>query len=794
VHKALIMRSIIGMNPGAKSHPLLLAALILGFLAVRAAATTYYVDINSTNPTPPYTTWSTASTDIQSAVNQTTNGDDVLVNPGVYQSGGQVAPDGSTNAVVVTNAVTVQSVNGAAVTSIDGSNTMRCVYLTDGVSLIGFTLTNGSVPYPGAGGGAYCTSTNAMLGNCTLINNSAGNNGGGALSGSLFNCTIVGNTVGYYFGSGGGLSCSFASDCDIEQNKGGGWGGGAAACQLSHCTLANNSVQSENGGGADSSTLEGCIVTANHAYVAGGGANSCTLDNCVVSSNGGGNGAGGVANCLLTNCTVAEDSSYGGTGGAEGSTLNNCILYDNGSAYGGANFDNNCVINYSCTMPLPTNGVGNITNAPLFVNEAGGDFHLQPGSPCINAGNNSSTVSTVDLDGNARIAIGTVDMGAYEYQSLTPFVLIQSDYTNTVPGIALNFSGTIVHGVFSETSWDFGDGTVVSNQPTVSHSWARAGNFPVVFSASGPYGTGSATVLVHVEPAPIGPAQTNLFSGSKANITLSPGFYEITAYGAHGAYGGSGQYGAISFGGPGAEMSAEFYFSVPTTLTLLVGGGGLAGVGYPGSGGGGGGSFVVDGSLPLVIAGGGGGGGTNPGNSVGTGNPGLSITTGGTSDGGNGGTNGSGGGNGGEGGGGGGGYDGSGANGLGFGPTGGGGGPNTSGGASFIGGGTGGIGVGPGDGTGGGNGGFGGGGGGGYIGGGGGGGYSGGGAGTYLGGGGGGSYVDSSAIAILNETSGAGDGSVNGEIIITAVSPPSFHSTINAAFKPNSARRANGHL
>src|SRR5271157_5618184 len=103
-----------------------------------------------------------------------------------------------------------------------------------------------------------------------------------------------------------------------------------------------------------------------------------------------------------------------------------------------------------------------------------------------------------------------------------------------------------------------------------------------------------------------GHAQTGqyLFSGSETTITLNPGTYDITAYGAQGGT------GAIPYGfagGLGAEMSGEFYFSANTTLTLLVGG---AGAGSGGGGGGGGGSCVVNGSTPLVIAGGGGGGGT----------------------------------------------------------------------------------------------------------------------------------------------------------------------------------------
>lgn len=53
---------------------------------------------------------------------------------------------------------------------------------------------------------------------------------------------------------------------------------------------------------------------------------------------------------------------------------------------------------------------------PLLVNPAAGDLHLNAGSPAINAGENlpSSQIGTVDIDGNARIINGVVDLGADE--------------------------------------------------------------------------------------------------------------------------------------------------------------------------------------------------------------------------------------------------------------------------------------------------------------------------------------------------------------------------------------------
>jgi hypothetical protein len=273
-----------------------------------------------------------------------------------------------------------------------------------------------------------------------------------------------------------------------------------------------------------------------------------------------------------------------------------------------------------------------------------------------------------------------------------------------------------------------------------------------------------------------------LFSGSETQITLPPGTYIITGYGAPGGYPAN----AFQESGLGAKMSGEFNFSASTTLTLLVGGGGSEN--YDGGGGGGGGSFVVESNTPLVIAGGGGGcgygGGDNGAVSTNGDNGGGANRYGGVERG-YGGKGGGGGGGGdyaeyGDYGGGGGGFlgNGGGTNGYVF-----------VGGFSFENGGAGGAGSG----YSGGSGGFGGGGGGNVLdlgaGGafGGGGGYSGGGGGEVNyddGGGGGGSIIDSSAITNLTEISGIAspDDPGNGEIIIIAVPPPPLAITTGAAF------------
>ncbi len=346
------------------------AGMAVGFAAMTSPAAIHYVDASGTNPVSPYTNWVTAATNIQNAVDAASSGELILVTNGVYATGGRIWSDSGTNRVTLTNSATLQSVNGPAVTMIVGGRAVgaslttatRCVGMGNNAVLSGFTLTNGEAGggnYPSGGGVAGITAGNCTVTNCVLIGNLATNSlGGGAYRATLINCKLIGNSAGK--------------------------GGGASACALVNCLVVSNTATSSGGGvygdhTTGVSSLTNCTIVGNAALSAGGGVNN------------GGNGA-----------------------------MNNCLAYYN-IAPSGSNYAN-ITLNNCCTVPILAGDLGSTSNAPCFVNLAGGDFHLLPWSPCLNAGSNSYAAAATDLDGNPRIIAGTVDIGAYEFQSPVHFV------------------------------------------------------------------------------------------------------------------------------------------------------------------------------------------------------------------------------------------------------------------------------------------------------------------------------------------------------------------------------------
>ncbi len=549
-HQAKFVRDSVAADVGRLHLPkrqsgrflfLLSVFCFLLSLAGACAATTRYVDVNNAFPSWPYTSWDSAATIIQDAVDAADPSDEIVVTNGIYADGGRtVGTNLLSNRVAVDKPLTVRSVNGPEFTVIqgyqlpgttNGDGAIRCVYLANGSSLSGFTLTNGATRTTGgaspayhdmSGGGVYCESTNVVVTNCVLAGNSARYQGGGACLGTLNNCTLAGNSAKDY---GAGAFGSTLNDCTLVGNSGppafllgGGAAGGYSSmpCLLNRCTLSGNSAG--DGGGAAYATLNNCLIISNRAGPYGGGTYESALNNCVVTGNSASEG-GGANGGTLNNCTITGNSAgYGG--GAYGGTLNNCTLTGNSAWAGGgacACTLNNCIVYYNaapafanytkgsfkycCTTPLPLGGIGNLEAEPQLASA----FRLSASSPCLGKGSYASVRGT-DIDSEPWANPPAIGCDQCYSGSLTGAltVVISASYTNVAVGFSVDFQA-LISGRVSDSRWEFGDGTGLSNRPYASHAWSAAGDYLVVLRAynnSNPGGV-AATVTVHVVAQPV---------------------------------------------------------------------------------------------------------------------------------------------------------------------------------------------------------------------------------------------------------------------------------------------------
>ena len=320
---------------------------------------THYVNARSVAPVSPYASWETAARTIQDAVDVAVGNDDVLVTNGVYKTGSRAATGYSClNRVVITDNILVHSVNGPDASYIVGA------------------AASGGGNGAGAVRGVYMSS--GVLSGFTITN------GYTEVSG-----------VTTYDSYGGGVNM---------------YGGGGL---VTNCVLSGNSAYS--GGGSAFSTLIDCILIGNTATYGGGGSRDDTLVNCLIVGNTGGTYAGGTYYSTLYNCTVSGNSAGNSTGGSRYGELHNSIVYFNTVQGVAANWYS-APMDYCCTTPL-SDGLGNLAGDPLFVDASAGNYRLQAGSPCVNAGLNDYAFFNADLDGKTRLFDGAMDMGAYELLS-----------------------------------------------------------------------------------------------------------------------------------------------------------------------------------------------------------------------------------------------------------------------------------------------------------------------------------------------------------------------------------------
>ena len=415
-----------------------------------AAGTTYYVSDATGNDASNGLAWATAKKTIQPAINLCSAGDTVLVSNGVFILNASLT---------VPSRVRLTSLAGPAVTIINGNNpvvTNRCVYVPNssmGALIEGFTFTNGSTANESGGGvflagaalvsncvirgnsavngaGIACQATGVIM-HCSVTGNRASNNGGGIYvyrAGTVRNCLIAGNSgyEGAVFCENGG----YVRDCVISNNSS---SAGYAGVRMRYtggaieaCTIVSNTAAGSGGGlGIDAgSTALCCVVTLNTAAAPNADFGGVYCDGLIRSSlitrNRAVDMAGGLfvgANGVAENCTICSNSAGGSYGGVRyDGILRNSIVYGNSAPVttNAAPNGSNAFCQYTCTLPLQA-GDGNITSDPDFVNRALGDYHLNPTSPCLNAGTNLDWMATAsDLDGNPRSIGLRADMGCYE--------------------------------------------------------------------------------------------------------------------------------------------------------------------------------------------------------------------------------------------------------------------------------------------------------------------------------------------------------------------------------------------
>ncbi|MBN2703587.1 MAG: right-handed parallel beta-helix repeat-containing protein [Pontiellaceae bacterium] len=406
----------------------------------RLFGATLYVDLNSTAPAAPFNSWASASTTIQAAVNAAATGDTILVTNGHYLLDAEI---------LVAKQVTIQSINGPETTIVDGQGSVRCFNLGDSAcTLSGLTITNG---YAGAGGGVFCE----------------------AVSGIVTNCILVGNSADYL---GGGISGGTVNRCTISGNQTDGEGGGAAGSKLNNSVISNNTAS--QGGG----------IGRHYTQPIG------IAKNCVINGNTASGAGGGASGCELYNCTVTGNSSNSGRGLLSGEAYN-CIIWDNISVVEPTETGYAPTIYQFTCSPDVTHGVnGNMTNAPLLISAS----RLAANSPCIGAGS-AEYASGTDIDGEAWQNPPSMGCDEFWVSDATPTVKILGSALHFAEGYPAEFAAEI-NGTSLMYVWDFGDGTVVTNEVYPNHGWSQAGTYEVTLTTySDDYPAGiSATQTVEV--------------------------------------------------------------------------------------------------------------------------------------------------------------------------------------------------------------------------------------------------------------------------------------------------------
>ena len=241
---------------------------------------------------------------IQSAIDKSSDGDTILVDPGVYKTGSTTDKDGGESRIYVTHKLTIRSTGSRNDTVIEGQwdtetdpvhgigpNAVRCVCIAadgKGSVLQGFTFLNGatkaggdSAPCRGGGFYDYSSGQNSFVVDCAFVNCSAERGGGmryGVAARTLFK-----NCYGTNYGTAREANLYF---CVFEDCT--GTHAVAYAKKVINCTFIGNNhstklIHFQTGG-----TIWNCVVCSGTCSSGGTQNADVVWDGCVSHTTFGG--------------------------------------------------------------------------------------------------------------------------------------------------------------------------------------------------------------------------------------------------------------------------------------------------------------------------------------------------------------------------------------------------------------------------------------------------------------------------------------------------------------------------
>ncbi len=417
-------------------------------------------------------TWGTAKRTVQAGVDAAAEGDEVWTAAGIYAQTTLNLPSGVAlyGGFAGTETEREQRDWDANVTILHGDHTARVIFIAAGATadtrIDGFTIRNGHAQ-GGDGGGIHANDGAPTIANNDIDSNRADHAGGGIWTRG--NAVITSNTIrrnraegSYSESDGGGVLCTASASITgntIRSNVAYDTGGGI--CATGSASIVDNLITGNTARYAGGVHLAAGVtrdndIESNTSSYEGGGARitgSGTFSNNIVADNTAGRNGGGVdcpgagaiisnlfydnvsstkgggivcgASCLaVTGNTVVRSSAPDGGGismiDTKAVVANNIVAFNdsgvhrsggsawlyNNDVYGNADYD------YSGLSAGP----GDISEDPLFVDEAADNFHLWCDSPCIDIGEDGFVgPGDVDIDGEDRIYGAHVDMGVDEY-------------------------------------------------------------------------------------------------------------------------------------------------------------------------------------------------------------------------------------------------------------------------------------------------------------------------------------------------------------------------------------------